>query len=288
MLSPAEFTELVHTPTSRRDRYSEMLPAFYAIATDPYRGNWAESFHLPPFEGNEPLERALAEQEHRLARVAGLRAGKRVLDVGCGVGGPAISIAEYSGAHVTGVNIVPRHVEIATAKAASRGLQYVTDFRVADMMDLPFDEATFDAAFSFDAICHAPDKNTVYAQIARVLKPGGIFIGADWLCADDLTPDDYQQWIEPVCKYAALPSVLSLRQVVDGFTGAGFVVDDYCDLASRGDMSPNWRLFEHAAATIEAPRTPEKEFMYQHCLTTARAGQAGKLVIGYWCARRPG
>ena len=287
MLSPNEFTRVLENPSERRERYAEMLPAFYSHATDAYRHHWADSFHLPPFQDGQSLPQALAAQEHRLARVAGLRAGLRALDVGCGVGGPALSIAEHSGAHVTGINIVPWQLETAEKRAAAQGLQNLTEFRNADMMALPFDDGTFDVAFSFDAICHSPDKDTVYAEIARVLKPGGVFVGADWLCADGLTEQEYQEWIEPVCVSSALPDVLSLGRMVSGLTRAGFLIDDYCDLAARGDMTPNWEIFERAAETLTEPRPAGRELMYQHCLSTARAGRAGKFVIGYWSARKP-
>ncbi|OIJ89467.1 hypothetical protein BIV25_34000 [Streptomyces sp. MUSC 14] len=287
MLSASEFTRVLEDPSLRRERYAAMLPAFYTHATDAYRGHWADSFHLPPFQEGQSLSEALTAQERRLARVAGLRAGMRALDVGCGVGGPALTIAGYSGAHVTGINIVPWQLETAEKRAAAQGLRNLTGFLNADMMALPFEDGTFDVAFSFDAICHAPDKDTVYAEIARVLKPGGVFVGADWLCADGLTGPEYQEWIEPVCVSSALPDVLSLCQMVSGLTRAGFLIDDYCDLAAHGDMGPNWQIFEQAAATLTEPRPAGKELMYQHCLSTARAGRAGKFIIGYWSARKP-
>jgi ubiquinone/menaquinone biosynthesis C-methylase UbiE len=288
MLTSAEFVQMVQNPDQRRERYDDLLPAFYAIATAPYRGNWDESFHLPPFQGGESLHAAISAQERLLAKTAGLRSGMRVLDVGCGIGGPTLSIAGYSGAHVTGINIVPQQIDIARAKAAELGLRDLTEFRVADMMDLPFPADTFDAVISLEAICHAPDKATVYAQITRVLKPGGVFAGVDWLCADGLTPQEYRQWIEPVCRYTALPYVVSLREAADEMKAAGLVVEDCRDLARSGDMTQNWDLFDQAAASIAEPRSAEKEFMYQHCVTTAKAGRAGKLIIGSWHARKPG
>lgn len=281
-----DFHSILESPQSRTRRYGEMLPAFYAIATGPYRRNWSDSFHLPPFAPGEDLLQAVTRQEQRLARVAGLKSGSRALDLGCGIGGPALSIADYSGAHVTGINIVPAHVETARERAQGRGLQHLTDFLVGDMMTLPFRDETFDVVFSFDAICHTPRKETVYREAARVLRPGGVFVGADWLCRDGLDRDEYQKWIEPVCAAAALPSILSLREAVTGIEQAGFRVDDYCDLAVRGDMTPNWEIFERAAATIPDGRSESEELMLQHCLTTARAGRAGAFVIGYWCAHK--
>jgi len=281
-----EFLRLVDDAAERRAHYATMLPAFYDLATSPYRANWGESFHLPPFGPGESLAEAMRRQERELARAAGFGPGMQVLDVGCGIGGPALSIANASGAHVTGVNIVPMHIDIARAKAAEQGLAHLTRFVVADMVDMPFPDTFFDGAFSFDAICHSPDKPATYEGIARVLKPGAVFAGCDWLCADGMSADEYREWIEPICRYAALPAVLSLSEVAGQLRDAGFDVDMCQDLAEGGDMTPNWQAFEDAAATIAAPRDPEHEVLWQHATTTARGGRAGKFKIGHWLARK--
>jgi ubiquinone/menaquinone biosynthesis C-methylase UbiE len=284
----AEFEKIIDTPSSRRIHYAAMLPAFYDLVTSPYRANWAESFHLPPFREGETLEEALRRQEHDLATAAGFRVGMRILDVGCGIGGPALSIVQSTGAHITGLNIVPMHVDIARTKAAELGLERLTRFVVGDMADMPFPDVCFDGAFSFDAICHSPDKPATYAGIHRVLRPGAVFTGCDWVCADGLTAEEYEQWIEPVCAHAALPSVLSLTEVARHLDAAGFRVEICQDLAEQGDLTPNWRAFERAATTILAPRSPDHELLWRHATSTARAGQSGKFTIGYWLAHKPG
>lgn len=286
LLKCDEFERLVADPKSRRDHYRTMLLEFYGFATGPYRENWADSFHLPPFRDGEPLEVALREQEHALARSAGFRAGMRVLDLGCGVGGPALTIAQFSKAQVTGLNIVPRQVAIARSRAAAAGLARRAEFVLGDMMDIPFDDGDFDGAFSFEAICHAPDKQRVYREVARVLKPGAVFAGCDWVCADGLGPADYQKWIEPICASSALPWMLSIGGVAEGLERAGFVVEECCDLAKFGDMTRNWEMFQHAAGTIDRSGSPEKEQLWRHTSATARAGRSGHFLIGYWFARK--
>ncbi|TDD98128.1 SAM-dependent methyltransferase [Actinomadura rubrisoli] len=282
-----EFQRITADPGSRRAHYTAMVPAFYDLVTSPYRANWSESFHLPPFAPGETLAQAVRRQEHELARTAGFGPGMRILDVGCGIGGPALSIARATGAHVTGVNIVAMHIGVATAKAAEQGLEKLTRFTVADMVDLPFPDACFDGAFSFDAICHSPDKPATYAGVHRVLKPGAVFTGCDWLCADGLPPGEYARWIEPICAYAALPSVLSLGQLADHLVEAGFHLVFCVDLSERGDMEPNWRRFEDAAAAVPPPRDPDHELLWRHATSTARGGRSGTFKIGYWQARKP-
>ncbi|MCX4546753.1 methyltransferase domain-containing protein [Streptomyces sp. NBC_01565] len=285
-LDTAAYEAIVHAPGQRAARYEEMLPSFYSFATSAYRNNWADSFHLPPFHGPESLAEALAEQERRLADDAGFGPGMRILDIGCGIGGPALHIARHSGAHVTGVNIVAAHIDIARSRAREQDLEDQVSFVEGDMMRLPFPDASFDGAFSFDAICHAPDKKQAHREIARVLKPGAVFAGCDWLCADGMTEADYNEWIEPLCVYSALPSVLSLTELSQSLAEAGFAVSTCRDLAGVGDMEPNWRLFEESAETIPAPRSGTYELLWQHAVSTARAGRAGKFVVGTWSAVR--
>lgn len=282
-----EYEELVADPARRQERYTAMLPEFYDLVTQPYRTNWADSFHLPPFTGQFGLAEALRRHEHKLARDAGFVPGMRILDIGCGIGGPALSIAAASGCHVTGVNIVPMHVEIARDKAREQGLEDRTEFVVGDMTGLRFPDESFDGAFSFDAICHAPDKSATYAEIHRVLKPGSVFTGCDWLCTDGLSHAEYQEWIEPICVTSALPDIRSIGETRQLLTEAGFEVETCRDLAEDGDMTPNWQLFEQAADTIPAPRSGERKMLWRHAVSTARGGRSGKFKIGYWKAHRP-
>ncbi|WP_371096636.1 hypothetical protein [Streptomyces sanglieri] len=113
---------------------------------------------------------------------------------------------------------------------------------------------------------------------------GAVFAGCDWLCADGMTEAEYTEWIEPLCVYSALPSVLSLSELRQSLAVAGFTVSVCRDLAEVGNMEPNWRLFEEAGTTIPAPRSGTYELLWQHTVSTARAGHAGKFVVGTWSA----
>ena len=84
--------------------------------------------------------------------------GCKVLDVGCGLGGPAFHLAETRGAIVTGVDLVDLNIESATERASTRGLRDRVQFRVANALDLPFADEAFDVVFGQDAWCHVPDK----------------------------------------------------------------------------------------------------------------------------------
>ncbi|SEB73460.1 MULTISPECIES: cyclopropane-fatty-acyl-phospholipid synthase family protein [unclassified Streptomyces] len=106
--------------------------------------------------------------------------GQRVLDVGCGVGQPAMRIARRTGAHVTGIAISKDQIARATALAEGAGLSDRVEFRHADAMELPFPDNSFDAAIAIESIFHMPDRGRVLAEIRRVLRPGGRLVLTDF------------------------------------------------------------------------------------------------------------
>jgi SAM-dependent methyltransferase len=97
----------------------------------------------------------------------------RVLDVGSGIGGPARMIAARYGARVTGVDLTPDFVETARRLTETVGLK--ADFVVGSALDLPFEDAAFDLATLLHVGMNIPDKRRLFAEVARVLAPGGTF-----------------------------------------------------------------------------------------------------------------
>lgn len=105
-----------------------------------------------------------------------LRPGMRVLDVGCGVGGPAREIAAFSDANIIGLNNNDFQVLRARRYTKKAGLDNQVSFVKGDFMKLveQFGENSFDAVYAIEATCHAPTWEGVYGQIMKVLKPGGV------------------------------------------------------------------------------------------------------------------
>ena len=77
---------------------------YYDLATDFYEYGWGKSFHFAPRVPGESFKASLARHELYLATVLGLKPGMVVEDLGCGIGGPLIEIARFSGARIVGVN----------------------------------------------------------------------------------------------------------------------------------------------------------------------------------------
>lgn len=101
--------------------------------------------------------------------------------MGCGVGGPLREIAKFSGAHVVGLNNNVYQITRGEVLNAKAGLASTCSFVKADFMNIPKEADTFDAVYQIEATCHAPDATACYKEILRVLKPGGVFSGYEWV-----------------------------------------------------------------------------------------------------------
>jgi ubiquinone/menaquinone biosynthesis C-methylase UbiE len=108
--------------------------------------------------------------------------GCKVLDIGCGLGAiDELLVREHGAGSVVGVDIDPQLVERMQARMARAGLRDRIASRRVDGGSLPFEAASFDVVFSKDSLVQIPDKAAIFAEILRVLRPGGRFIASDWL-----------------------------------------------------------------------------------------------------------
>ena len=109
----------------------------------------------------------------RLAQLAGVGGAQHVLDVGCGIGGPSRFLAKQFGCRVTGLDLTAEFVEVASMLARRTGLAGKVNYRQGDALDLPFADASFDLVWSQNAAMNIADRDRLYAEMRRVLKPAG-------------------------------------------------------------------------------------------------------------------
>ena len=156
--------------SKRTGNYTDVVNKYYDLATSFYEYGWGESFHRAQVQVGDSA-RVHHRHEHFLASKLNVGPGKKVLDVGCGVGGPLREIAAFTGASVTGLN--NNAFQIARGEELNRktGRHDHCDFIKADFMNIPVPDATYDAVYQIEATCHAPDAVGCYSEIFRVLKP---------------------------------------------------------------------------------------------------------------------
>jgi SAM-dependent methyltransferase len=142
-----------------------------------------------------------------------LSAGQTLVDVGCGMAGPALWLARETGAKLVGVDLSPVAVKLATARAERLGIE--ARFANGSFADTGLEDGVADGVTSEDAIQYAPDKGAVFKELARITRPGGRLVFA----AFELEPE----------RVAGLP-VLGVDPVADYrplLDGAGFSVEVY-------------------------------------------------------------
>jgi SAM-dependent methyltransferase len=108
-----------------------------------------------------------------LGRLASLRPGMRVVDLGSGLGGPARTLATEFSCQVTGIDLTEPFVRTATMLTARVGLADRVGFQQANALDMPFPDASFDVVWHEQFAMHIEDKERLYGEIHRVLRPGG-------------------------------------------------------------------------------------------------------------------
>lgn len=159
-----------------------------------------------------------AEVSKELAEETDLR-GAKVLDVGCGIGGPCRMLAEEFGCDVTGIDMSREFIRTAKKLTELAGLGEKIRFLQADALDLPFDDASFDVAWTQHVQMNVSDKSTFYGEIYRVLKPGGTFIYYDIFSDGDGEIDFPVPWADDpsISFLTTVPALESLLKNT-GFT----------------------------------------------------------------------
>ena len=168
------------TVETRKANYTQMVNDYYDLVTDFYEFGWGQSFHFAPRHKGESFDASLARHEFNLALRLGLKPGMKVLDVGCGIGGPMRAIARFSGATIVGVNNNDYQIKRGTKQNQDAGLADRCSFMKADFMKLPVPDKSYDGVYAIEATCHAPDKVKLFTELYRVMKDGAEFAGYEW------------------------------------------------------------------------------------------------------------
>ena len=182
------------------------------------------------------------EASRRLAPLLGLGPDDQLLDVGCGIGGPARFFADATGARVTGIDLTPDFIEAATELTRLVGLAERVRFQLASGTDLPFEDAHFDAATLMHVGMNIEDKRTLLSEMARVTRPCGRVLVYDLMRIGEGELSYPMPW----ASYARFSFVD--REAV------------YLDAAATAGLTPTERIsFEETARTFfDPPREASK------------------------------
>jgi len=170
-----------------------------------------------------------------LAALAGIERGCHALDVGSGLGGSSRFLATEFDCRVEGVDLTPEYCDVATSLSDLVGLGGQTEFHCASALQTPFEDNTFDLAWTQHVQMNIEDKQALYREIARVLRTGGRFVFHDILAGPGDPPHLPVPWAsEPGQSFLIAPD--DLRALLES---VGFTVDAWVDTTKA---SHDWFL----------------------------------------------
>ena len=242
----------------RKEQYRSFVNRYYDLATDFYEFGWGQSFHFAPRRRGESFKASLLRHEHFLAETLSLEPGMRVLDVGCGVGGPMANLARHSGASFVGIN--NNAYQIERARHHTRDVQPPCRLIHGDYMQIPDEDDSYDAAIAIESMPHAPDKAGAFREVLRVLRPGACFAGYEWCLTEKFDRDDAEHLRirNDIMIGNGLPDIASAQEVSAALQGAGFELLEARDLAPESDPETPWyRALQGRDLSLSSiPRTP--------------------------------
>jgi ubiquinone/menaquinone biosynthesis C-methylase UbiE len=231
----SDLEQRVETHYARSDLERTILEALVASGKDP--GRLAPADLAPVDEFHTGGRQATIE----FAAQIDLAPDMHLLDIGCGIGGPSRYFAETHGCRVTGIDLTEDYVRTAAALARRVGLAGRVSYRPASALALPFEPETFDGAYMMHVGMNIGDKPALFAEVARVLRPGGRFVVYDLMRIGDAA----LPWPMPWADDAATSFVETPARYRELLEAADFRVEaerDWSDLVLEASARMRERL----------------------------------------------
>ena len=234
--------------------HSETVNDYYDLCTGFMRFGWNESLHFAPLRPDETLEESIVRHQRLMIEKLELREDMRIIDVGCGLGGPMRRVARESGATVLCVNNNEQQLSEARQRNIEEGLEHQADYMRCNFMDMSAIAVdSFDAGYAIESTCHAPDKRGAFAEIYRVLKPGALFWCQEMCMTDKFDPESGPDLAakEELMMGIALDGIATFTEVNRMLEDVGFEIVEAKDRgALNGPGIPWYRPMEGDDGTV--------------------------------------
>jgi SAM-dependent methyltransferase len=171
----------------------------------------------------------------RLADLLGFSGGERVLDIGSGIGGPSRFLASRYGCQVAGIELTAEFCRVAEMLTRLTGLTEKVTYRQGDALDLPFEDMSFDVVWSQNASMNITDRDRLYSEMRRVLKPGGRLALQEVVAG----PGGEPHYPVPWAPEASISFLLTADATREKLEAAGFRVVTWQDTTQTSSQSWN-------------------------------------------------
>jgi tocopherol O-methyltransferase len=226
--------------------YKDRIRDFYDAVSPHFREMWGEHLHDGFYEnGDETKEVAQEKLVAHLAAAAGIERGSRGLDIGCGMGATSVWLARELGCRMTGVTLSPFQVQAARELAERAAVD--ARFHLQDAEEMSFPEP-FDFAWMMGVLGHMSDQRAFLTGSAHLLRPGGLFVLADWVSGAGLSERDRRRYVDPVLEGMLMPDIAGLEDYVRWFESSGYRVRSFRDLTRE-----TRKTWDEGVSIIQAP-----------------------------------
>ncbi|KAK4163154.1 putative SAM-dependent methyltransferase [Cladorrhinum sp. PSN259] len=224
----------------RQKHFSIIAIYYYDLVAPLYEQGWGQRFHYTPQTPRLSLYDSFTKYEQTFAHIARLKKGMKVLDLGCGLAGPARTICQETGCDIIGITNNDWLVARGTELNKQYGLDHKVKLQVAEFLNLPFPDNYFDAAYSIEALCYVPNQEEAYKEIFRVLKPGAPFTNHDW-CMTDKFDDrikEHRRMRDLIEFGNGLSKIPTVGQIRKGILDGGLEILQEEEMAFRSSPVP--------------------------------------------------
>jgi ubiquinone/menaquinone biosynthesis C-methylase UbiE len=212
---------------------------FYDMMGPLIEMEYGSCWHFAPLDYPEQTRNESVKSLHqRISRLLALSAGKKCLDIGCGMGGIFPDIILHTGCHITGLALSRVEVGLGNANLKNQGLDFQGTLVQGDAQQMPFPNGEFDAVYAIYSLKYFTTLDKLLEQVHRVLKPGGLFLVYAMMKTDlfDSSNTTHRKLIESFEYACGMPSLHTRQSLITAGNKLGLECVTQMDVSASAAM----------------------------------------------------